>query len=72
LHESLGQIIMMELKTGQLYQAEDNLNFSLKDSITVTWRDVCISQLGHVYIRKSMDWFFIVFDMLQNSTMQVT
>ncbi|KAJ7690816.1 hypothetical protein B0H17DRAFT_935550, partial [Mycena rosella] len=73
----IGAIITMELKTGQLYrgklpEAEDNLNFSLRDSITVTGRDVRISQLDHVYIRESMDRFFIVFNMLQNSTMQVT
>ncbi|KAK7016936.1 Sm-like ribonucleoprotein [Favolaschia claudopus] len=43
LHESLGHIITVELKTGQLFrgklaEAEDNLNIPLKD-ITVTGRD---------------------------------
>nr|VWO97165.1 Ctr copper transporter family protein [Ganoderma boninense] len=49
LHESLGHVITVELKTGQLYrgklaEAEDNLNISLKD-ITVTQRD---GQRAHV------------------------
>ncbi|KAF8910369.1 Sm-like ribonucleoprotein [Hymenopellis radicata] len=73
LHESLGHIITVELKTGQLYrgklaEAEDNLNISLKD-ITVTARDGRVSQLDQVYIRGSMIRFFIVPDMLQNAPM---
>ncbi|KAJ7218005.1 hypothetical protein GGX14DRAFT_357990 [Mycena pura] len=75
LHESLGHIITVELKTGQMYrgklaEAEDNLNISLKD-ITVTGRDGRVSQLDQVYIRGSMVRFFIVPDMLQNAPMQV-
>ncbi|KAJ6625581.1 hypothetical protein B0H10DRAFT_2161807 [Mycena sp. CBHHK59/15] len=74
LHESLGHIITVELKTGQLYrgklaEAEDNLNISLKD-ITVTGRDGRVSQLDQVYIRGSMVRFFIVPDMLQNAPMR--
>ncbi|KAF5393441.1 hypothetical protein D9757_000633 [Collybiopsis confluens] len=73
LHESLGHIITVELKTGQLYrgklaEAEDNLNISLRD-ITVTGRDGRVSQLDQVYIRGSMIRFFIVPDMLQNAPM---
>ncbi|KAF9450420.1 Sm-like ribonucleoprotein [Macrolepiota fuliginosa MF-IS2] len=73
LHESLGHVITVELKTGQLYrgklaEAEDNLNISLKD-ITVTGRDGRVSQLDQVYIRGSMIRFFIVPDMLQNAPM---
>ncbi|OJT01925.1 Small nuclear ribonucleoprotein Sm D3 [Trametes pubescens] len=73
LHESLGHVITVELKTGQLYrgklaEAEDNLNISLKD-ITVTQRDGRVSQLDQVYIRGSMVRFFIVPDMLQNAPM---
>ncbi|KAH9892676.1 hypothetical protein C8Q73DRAFT_68002 [Cubamyces lactineus] len=73
LHESLGHIITVELKTGQLYrgklaEAEDNLNISLKE-ITVTQRDGRVSQLDQVYIRGSMVRFFIVPDMLQNAPM---
>ncbi|KAF7315601.1 Zn(2)-C6 fungal-type domain-containing protein [Mycena indigotica] len=75
LHESLGHIITVELKTGAMYrgklaEAEDNLNISLKD-ITVTGRDGRVSQLDQVYIRGSMVRFFIVPDMLQNAPMQV-
>nr|GAT56348.1 DUF221-domain-containing protein [Mycena chlorophos] len=73
LHESLGHIITVELKTGAMYrgklaEAEDNLNISLKD-ITVTGRDGRVSQLDQVYIRGSMVRFFIVPDMLQNAPM---
>ncbi|KAH0827906.1 hypothetical protein J3R83DRAFT_3535 [Lanmaoa asiatica] len=73
LHESLGHIVTVELKTGQLYrgklaEAEDNLNISLRD-ITVTGRDGRVSQLDQVYIRGSMVRFFIVPDMLQNAPM---
>ncbi|KAF9793457.1 hypothetical protein BJ322DRAFT_129797 [Thelephora terrestris] len=73
LHESLGHIITVELKTGQLYrgklaEAEDNLNIALKE-ITVTGRDGRVSQLDQVYIRGSMVRFFIVPDMLQNAPM---
>ncbi|PPQ67259.1 hypothetical protein CVT25_005843 [Psilocybe cyanescens] len=69
LHESLGHVITVELKTGQLYrgklaEAEDNLNISLKD-ITVTGRDGRVSQLDQVYIRGSMIRFFIVPDMFK-------
>ncbi|KAG9101513.1 small nuclear ribonucleoprotein Sm D3 [Ceratobasidium sp. UAMH 11750] len=73
LHESLGHIITVELKSGALYRgkladAEDSLNISLKD-ITVTGRDGKVSQLDQVYIRGSMVRFFIVPDMLQNAPM---
>jgi len=73
LHESLGHVITVELKTGQMYRgklndAEDSLNISLKD-ITVTGRDGRVSQLDSVYIRGSMIRFFIVPDMLQNAPM---
>ncbi|KAG8890213.1 hypothetical protein FRB98_000541 [Tulasnella sp. 332] len=73
LHEALGHIITVELKTGQLYrgklaEAEDSLNISLRD-ITVTGRDGRVSQLDQVYIRGSMIRFFIVPDMLQNAPM---
>ncbi|KZO95499.1 Sm-like ribonucleo protein [Calocera viscosa TUFC12733] len=73
LHESLGHVISVELKTGQMYRgkladAEDSLNISLKD-ITVTGRDGRVSQLDSVYIRGSMIRFFIVPDMLQNAPM---
>ncbi|EJT51213.1 pre-mRNA splicing factor [Trichosporon asahii var. asahii CBS 2479] len=60
LHESLGHIVTVELKTGEMYrgklmEAEDSLNMALKD-ITVTARDGRVSQLEQVYIRGSMEW----------------
>jgi len=73
LHEALGHVITVELKTGQMYrgklqEAEDSLNIALRD-ITVTARDGRVSQLDQVYIRGSMIRFFIVPDMLQNAPM---
>ncbi|KAF8609022.1 Sm-like ribonucleoprotein [Ceratobasidium sp. AG-I] len=73
LHEALGHIITVELKSGALYRgkladAEDSLNISLRE-ITVTGRDGKVSQLDQVYIRGSMVRFFIVPDMLQNAPM---
>ncbi|TXT13611.1 hypothetical protein VHUM_00978 [Vanrija humicola] len=58
LHESLGHIITVELKTGEMYrgklmEAEDSLNMALRE-ITVTARDGRVSQLEQVYIRGSM------------------
>ncbi|KAH7107978.1 small nuclear ribonucleoprotein Sm D3 [Auriculariales sp. MPI-PUGE-AT-0066] len=58
LHEAIGHIVTVELKTSQLYrgkllEAEDSLNISLRD-ITVTGRDGRVSQLDQVYIRGSM------------------
>ncbi|CAD6574554.1 MAG: small nuclear ribonucleoprotein Sm D3 [Cyphobasidiales sp. Tagirdzhanova-0007] len=73
LQESLGHVVTIELKTGQVYrgklfEAEDNLNVSLKD-ITVTQRDGRVSQLDQVYIRGPMIRFYIVPDMLANAPM---
>ncbi|TIA92113.1 hypothetical protein E3P99_00715 [Wallemia hederae] len=73
IHESLGHVVSIELKSGQLYrgklqEAEDNLNVSLQD-ITVTARDGRVSQLDQVYIRGSMIKFVVVPDMLQNAPM---
>ncbi|KLO14280.1 Sm-like ribonucleo protein [Schizopora paradoxa] len=73
LHESLGHIITVEVKNGQLYrgklvEAEDSMNVALKE-ITVTGRDGRITQLDMAYIRGSMIRFFIVPDMLQNAPM---
>ncbi|KAF8829182.1 hypothetical protein HHX47_DHR3000996 [Lentinula edodes] len=73
LHESLGHIITVEVKTGQLYrgklaEAEDNMNIFMRDA-TVTGRDGRVSQLDQVYIRGSMIRFFIVPDMLKNAPM---
>ncbi|KAJ3735759.1 hypothetical protein DFJ43DRAFT_831557 [Lentinula guzmanii] len=72
LHESLGHVITVEVKTGQLYRgklAEDNMNIFMRDA-TVTGRDGRVSQLDQVYIRGSMIRFFIVPDMLKNAPMR--
>ncbi|WOO80901.1 Small nuclear ribonucleoprotein SmD3a [Vanrija pseudolonga] len=73
LHESLGHIITVELKTGEMYrgklmEAEDSLNMALRE-ITVTARDGRVSQLEQVYIRGSMVRFIIVPDLLANAPM---
>ncbi|KLT39129.1 Sm-like ribonucleo protein, partial [Cutaneotrichosporon oleaginosum] len=58
LHESLGHVVTVELKSGEMYrgklmEAEDCLNMAMRD-ITVTARDGRVSQLEQVYIRGSM------------------
>lgn len=73
LHESLGHIVTLELKGGQsyrgkLFDAEDNLNCSLKD-VVLTARDGKQSHLDSVYIRGSMIRFIVVPDMLQQAPM---
>ncbi|WVR05457.1 hypothetical protein IAU60_002473 [Kwoniella sp. DSM 27419] len=73
LHESLGHIITVELKTGEMYrgklmEAEDSLNIAMRE-ITVTARDGRVSQLEQVYIRGSMIRFIIVPDLLANAPM---
>ncbi|KEI40730.1 uncharacterized protein L969DRAFT_33526, partial [Mixia osmundae IAM 14324] len=73
LHESVGHVITIELKTGQTYRgklldAEDNLNISMSQ-ITVTQRDGRVTQLDQVYIRGPMINFFIVPDMLAHAPM---
>ncbi|CAO1613877.1 unnamed protein product [Parajaminaea phylloscopi] len=73
LHESLGHIVTLELKGGQsyrgkLFDAEDNLNCSLKE-VVLTARDGKQSHLDSVYIRGSMIRFIVVPDMLQQAPM---
>lgn len=73
LHESLGHIVTLELKGGQsyrgkLFDAEDNLNCSLKEVI-LTARDGKQTHLDSVYIRGSMIRFIVVPDMLQQAPM---
>lgn len=73
LHESLGHIVTLELKGGQsyrgkLFDAEDNLNCSLKD-VVLTARDGKQSHLDSVYIRGNMIRFIVVPDMLQQAPM---
>ncbi|KAJ3367097.1 hypothetical protein AMAG_00415 [Allomyces macrogynus ATCC 38327] len=73
LHESIGHVVTLELKTGdvfrgKLYEAEDNMNVQLKD-VTVTRRDGRVSQLEHIFVRGSHCRWFIVPDMLRNAPM---
>ena len=73
LHEALGHIVTLELKGGQsyrgkLFDAEDNLNCSLKD-VLLTARDGKQTHLDSVYIRGSMIRFIVVPDMLSQAPM---
>ncbi|KAI9201903.1 Sm-like ribonucleoprotein [Polychytrium aggregatum] len=73
LHEAIGHVITIELKTGstyrgQLIEAEDNMNVQLKN-ITVSTHDGKVSQLDQVFVRGSQIRFFIVPDMLKNAPM---
>ncbi|KDE03215.1 hypothetical protein MVLG_06302 [Microbotryum lychnidis-dioicae p1A1 Lamole] len=73
LHEALGHVITVELKTGQVYrgklfEAEDSLSISLT-LVTVTHRDGRVTQLDQVYIRGSSIRFYVVPDMLSQAPM---
>ncbi|KAK4047278.1 small nuclear ribonucleoprotein Sm D3 [Microbotryomycetes sp. JL221] len=73
LHESLGHVITVELKTGQVYrgklfEAEDSLAVSLT-GVTVTHRDGRVAQLDQVYIRGPSIRFYVVPDMLSQAPM---
>ncbi|GAA5988774.1 hypothetical protein JCM10908_006164 [Rhodotorula pacifica] len=73
LHESLGHVISVELKTGQtyrgkLFEAEDSLSVSLTQC-TVTHRDGRVTQLDQVYIRGASIRFYVVPDMLSQAPM---
>ncbi|TNY19641.1 Sm-like ribonucleo protein [Rhodotorula diobovata] len=73
LHESLGHVVTLELKTGQvyrgkLYDAEDSLSVSLTNC-TVTHRDGRVTQLDQVYIRGASVRFYVVPDMLAQAPM---
>lgn len=73
LHEALGHIVTVEIKggasyRGKLFEAEDNLNVSLKEVI-VTSRDGKQTPMDSVYVRGSMIRFVVVPDMLQQAPM---
>jgi small nuclear ribonucleoprotein D3 len=73
LHESEGHVIVVEVKTSEVYrgklaQAEDNMNCQLSE-VTVTHRDGRVTHLDYIYIRGSHVRFFIVPDMLGNAPM---
>ena len=73
LHDAEGQIVTMELRTGEVYrgyldEAEDNMNCHMTD-ITVTAKDGKVSHLKRVYIRGSQIRFMVLPDMLKNAPM---
>ncbi|KAF6159802.1 hypothetical protein GIB67_030060 [Kingdonia uniflora] len=73
LHEAVGHIVSVELKSGELYrgsliECEDNWNCQL-EHITFTSKDGKISQLEHVFIRGSKVRFMVIPDMLKNAPM---
>ncbi|KAJ3109808.1 small nuclear ribonucleoprotein Sm D3 [Phlyctochytrium planicorne] len=73
LHEAMGHIVTLELKSGVIYrgkllEAEDNMNVQLKE-IAVTARDGRVTHLEQVYVRGSQVRYFIVPDMLKNAPM---
>jgi len=73
LHEAMGHIVTLELKTGdvyrgKLYEAEDNMNVQLKE-VTVTRRDGRVGQLEHIFVRGSQCRWFIVPDVLAHAPM---
>ncbi|THG19481.1 hypothetical protein TEA_007206 [Camellia sinensis var. sinensis] len=71
LHEAVGRVVTMELKSGELYrgsmiECEDNWNCQL-ENITFTAKDGKVSQLEHVFIRGSKVRFMVIPDMLKNA-----
>ncbi|KAI9136925.1 hypothetical protein BKA69DRAFT_1033116 [Paraphysoderma sedebokerense] len=73
LHEAVGHIITLELKTGSVYrgklfETEDNMNVQLRE-VTVTTRSGQTNNLDQIFIRGSHVRFFIVPDMLKNAPM---
>ena len=73
LHESIDNVVTIELKTGELYrgyliEAEDNMNCRL-DSCQLTSSDGKTAYLEQVYLRGSQIRFVIVPDMFKNAPM---
>merc|ERR1712014_81461 len=73
LHESIGHIVTVELKTGEVYRGdmtstEDNWNCQLKN-VLATARDGRRAQLEHIFIRGSHIRFLTVPDMLKHAPM---
>ncbi|KAL7753983.1 small nuclear ribonucleoprotein Sm D3 [Sorochytrium milnesiophthora] len=73
LHESIGHIVTVELKTGDMYrgklhEAEDNMNVQLRE-VVVTKRDGRTTHLEQIFIRGSHCRWFVVPDMLKNAPM---
>merc|ERR1712078_164179 len=73
LHEAIGHIVTIELKSGDLYRgdmtsAEDNWNCQLQN-VLVTAKDGRQSQLEHIFIRGSFIKLMAVPDMLKHAPM---
>merc|ERR1711862_861479 len=73
LHEAIGHIVSIELKSGEVYRgdmttAEDNWNCQLKNVMTTT-QDGRQKQFEHVFIRGSHIRFLTVPDMLKHAPM---
>ena len=73
LHEAVGHVVTIELKTGEVYrgtllEAEDNMNCQLQN-IQYTARDGRVTELEHAFIRGSKIRFVIIPDMLKNAPM---
>ena len=73
MHEGLGHIVTVEVKTGETYRGqlttvEDNMN-AMIESVTVTNRDGKVTNLEQVYIRGSQIRFVIFPDMLRHAPM---
>merc|ERR1711959_233993 len=73
IHESIGHIVTVELKTGEVYRgdmisAEDNWNCQL-GNVLATLKDGRQTQIDHIFVRGSYIEFLTVPDMLKNAPM---
>jgi small nuclear ribonucleoprotein D3 len=73
LHEAVGHVVTVELKTGelfrgQLFDAEDNWNCQLRD-VQIFARDGSQRHAAHLFIRGGRIRFFVVPDMLKHAPM---
>jgi small nuclear ribonucleoprotein D3 len=71
LHEAVGHVITLELKSGELYRGhlmntEDNMN-CLMEGVKVTAKDGKLSQLEQVFLKGSQIRFFVVPDQLRHA-----
>merc|ERR1712078_531591 len=73
LHEAIGHIVTVELKSGELYRgdmtsAEDNWNCQLQN-VLVTAKNGYQFQLDHIFIRGSFIKLLTIPDMLKHAPM---
>ena len=73
LHEAVGHVVTVELKTGelfrgQLFDAEDNWNVQLRD-VEATARDGSRRHVAHLFVRGGRVRLFVVPDMLKHAPM---